>query len=55
MILMLTIESYDLGKNRSLADEIDDLEKADEIDRQLAELKARVSPKSNTNANKKDS
>ncbi len=49
------VESYDLGKNRSLADEIDDLEKADEIDRQLAELKARVSPKSNTKANKKDS
>lgn len=36
------VESYDLGKNRSLADEIEDLEKEDEIDRQLAELKARV-------------
>ncbi|MCW8877672.1 MAG: phage shock protein PspA [Kangiellaceae bacterium] len=37
------VESFDLGKNRSLADEIDDLEKEEEIDQQLAELKARVS------------
>lgn len=44
------VESYDLGKKRSLADEIEDLEKEDEIDRQLAELKSRV--KSNTNKDK---
>ncbi len=36
------VESYDIGKNRNLADEINDLEKEDEIDQQLAELKARV-------------
>lgn len=36
------VESFDIGKNKSLADEINDLEKEDEIDRQLAELKARV-------------
>ncbi len=43
------VESYDLGKNRTLADEIDDLEKEDEVDRQLAELKARVSGKKKSN------
>lgn len=37
------VESYDIGKNKNLADEINDLEKEDEIDKQLAELKARVS------------
>lgn len=37
------VESYDVGGNKNLADEIDDLEKEDEIDKQLAELKARVS------------
>lgn len=36
------VESYDVGHNRNLADEINDLEKEDEIDKQLAELKARV-------------
>ena len=49
------VESYDLGKNRSLADEIDDLEKEDEIDRQLAELKARVSSSNSKKTTKKDS
>jgi len=44
------VESYDLGKKRSLADEIEDLEKEDEIDRQLAELKSRV--KSNSKKDK---
>ncbi|WP_196137401.1 phage shock protein PspA [Aliikangiella sp. G2MR2-5] len=39
------VESFELGKNKSLADEIDDLEKEDEIDRQLAELKKRVNSK----------
>ena len=37
------VESYDVGRNKNLADEINDLEKEDEIDQQLAELKARVS------------
>ena len=42
------VESYDIGKNRNLADEINDLEKEDEIDQQLAELKARVSKNQKT-------
>jgi len=37
------VESYDIGRNKNLADEINDLEKQEEIDQQLAELKARVS------------
>lgn len=37
------VESYDVGKNRGLADEINELENEEEIDQQLAELKARVS------------
>ncbi|MBL4704328.1 MAG: phage shock protein PspA [Flavobacteriales bacterium] len=36
------VESYDIGRNKNLADEINELEKEDEIDQQLAELKARV-------------
>ncbi|WP_444994593.1 phage shock protein PspA [Aliikangiella sp. IMCC44359] len=40
------VESYDIGRNRNLADEINDLEREDEIDKQLAELKARVNKKS---------
>lgn len=36
------VESYDVGSNKTLADEINGLEKEDEIDRQLQELKARV-------------
>jgi len=36
------VESYDIGKNKNLADEINDLEKEEEVDQQLAELKARV-------------
>ncbi|MGX5173426.1 phage shock protein PspA [Aliikangiella sp. IMCC44653] len=40
------VESYDLGKNRSLSDEINELEQQDEVDKQLAELKARVSKNS---------
>ena len=36
------VESYDIGRNKNLADEINDLEKEDEVDAQLAELKARV-------------
>ncbi len=36
------VESYDIGRNKNLADEINDLEKEEEIDQQLAELKARV-------------
>lgn len=40
------VESYDVG-NKNLADEINDLEKEDEIDMQLAELKARVKKSNN--------
>lgn len=36
------VESYDISGNRSLADEINDLEKEEAIDQQLAELKQRV-------------
>jgi phage shock protein A len=39
------VESYDIGRNRNLADEINDLEKEEEIDQQLAELKSRVGSK----------
>jgi len=39
------VESYDVGTNKTLADEINGLEQEDEIDRQLQELKARVSDK----------
>jgi phage shock protein A len=39
------VESYDIGRNRNLADEINDLEKEEEIDQQLAELKSRVGKK----------
>jgi phage shock protein A len=44
------VESYDISGNRSLADEINDLENQEAIDQQLAELKKRV--KSNSKANK---
>ena len=42
------IESYDLGKRRSLSDEIAELEAESSIEKELAALKARVSgaPKS---------
>jgi len=40
------VESYDIMGNRSLADEINDLEKEEAIDQQLAELKKRVQGKS---------
>jgi len=48
------VESYDVGSyhrksNRSLADEINDLEKEEAIDQQLAELKKRVKTNKNTN------
>ncbi len=36
------VESYDVGRNKNLADEINDLENEEQIDQQLAELKARV-------------
>ncbi len=36
------VESYDIAGNRSLADEINDLENEEAIDKQLAELKKRV-------------
>ncbi len=39
------VESFDIGRNKNLADEINDLEKEEEIDMQLAELKARVESK----------
>lgn len=42
------VESYDIGKNKNLADEINDLEKQDEIDLQLAELKTRVNQSKKT-------
>ncbi len=45
------VESYDLTQNRSLADEINDLEKEDAIDEQLAALKKRVK-KSSSSQNK---
>ena len=44
------VESFDITGNRSLADEINDLENEDAIDQQLAELKKRV--KSNSNSTK---
>ncbi len=48
------VESYDVGSyhakgNRSLAEEINDLEKKEAIDQQLAELKKRVKNKKNGN------
>lgn len=39
------VESFDVGRSKNLADEINDLEKQEEIDLQLAELKARVNKK----------
>ena len=39
------VESYDIGRNKNLAEEINDLEKEEEIDQQLAELKSRVGNK----------
>ncbi len=45
------VESYDIKGNTSLADEINDLEKEEAIDQQLAELKKRV--KANKPSNKK--
>ena len=44
------VESFDITGNRSLADEINDLENEDAIDQQLAVLKKRV--KSNSNSTK---
>jgi hypothetical protein len=43
------IESYDLT-NRSLADEISELENEEEIDAQLQALKARVGSQSGANS-----
>jgi phage shock protein A len=43
--LQSEVESYDIGGNASLADEINDLEKEEAIDKQLAELKKRVAGK----------
>ncbi|TQV86609.1 phage shock protein PspA [Aliikangiella coralliicola] len=40
------VESFDVGRNKNLADEINDLEKEDELDRHLAELKSRVNKSS---------
>ncbi len=42
------IEAYDLGQ-KTLADEIEDLERDDELDSQLAAFKARVSGSNNAN------
>ncbi len=39
------VESYDIASNRSLADEINELESEEAIDQQLAELKKRVQSK----------
>ncbi len=41
------VESYDIAGNRSLADEINELENEEAIDQQLAELKKRVQGKPN--------
>jgi phage shock protein A len=40
------VESYDIHSNRNLADQINDLESEEAIDKQLAELKKRVKAKS---------
>lgn len=42
------VESFDITGNRSLADEINDLENEEAIDQQLAELKKRVKSGGNT-------
>jgi phage shock protein A len=47
------VESYDIAGNRSLADEINDLENEEAIDQQLAELKKRVQSKSNKSSKSK--
>jgi len=39
------VESFDVGRNKNLSDEINELENEEAIDQQLAELKARVSSK----------
>ncbi len=44
------VESYDLSNNRSLADEINDLEKEEAIDEQLAALKKRVKKSASSNS-----
>ena len=44
------VESYDITQNRSLADEINDLEKEEAIDEQLAALKKRVKKSSTSKA-----
>ncbi len=49
------VESYDIASNRSLADEINELETEEEIDQQLAELKKRVQSKSNQAKSNKSS
>jgi len=46
------VESYDITGNRSLADEINDLEKEEAIDQQLAELKKRVQGKAKSSKTK---
>jgi len=37
-----TVESFDLGRKRTLAEEISELEKDDEVEKELAELKQRM-------------
>jgi len=46
------VESYDIVGNRSLADEINDLEKEEAVDKQLADLKKRVQGKSKSKTSK---
>ena len=46
------VESYDIVGNSSLADEINDLEKDEAIDQQLADLKKRVEAKNSNNNSK---
>lgn len=43
------VEAYDIGRNKNLADEINDLENEEQIDQQLAELKARVNNRQKSN------
>ncbi len=45
------VESFDVGRSKNLADEINDLEKEDQVDQQLAELKARVKKRSASGVN----
>jgi len=48
------VESYDVAGNRSLADEINDLEKEEAIDQQLAELKKRVKANNKSSKNRQN-